>query len=230
MKNQSKISSTMKQSFDPSHRVTRSHAAGHKVSQFTMEEEILEFCLDEVIKIEYNFATLEKHVLLSAKKKNFICFEHLPEKDVIDFITLFFENNDFLNEIQIKMMCDFPIFTQDVICTKVVSKNKVKKPTKAQIDKVNTEAVSTKTLRRIHLYELKKNISEVRSGECYFLNDCLLRKVFYMVQEALIVRIALFLFIKNVPIMQSWKKIDVYFVLLNVRLVKKEHTTKMVTS
>ena len=149
MKNQSKISSTMKQSVIPSRRLTRILATGNKVSQFTMEKEILEFCLDEVIKMEYNFSTLEKYVLLAAKRKIFSCFEHLIKINVIDLITLFFENNDFLNEIQIKMMCAFPIFTQNVIIpteSKNLSKKKVRKPTKAQIDMIDTQTISTETV------------------------------------------------------------------------------------
>lgn len=93
MKKTSKLSVTKKRSAFSTRRVTRSSVVDKKVSKVLVEKEILEFCLDEVIKIEYNFSTLEKYVLLSAKRRIFSCFEHLIDTDVIDFITLFFENN-----------------------------------------------------------------------------------------------------------------------------------------
>jgi len=128
----SKLSLTKKRSAGSTRRVTRSSVVDKQVSKLLMEKEILEFCLDEVIKIEYNFYTLEKHVLLSAKRRIFSCFEHLIDTDVIDFITLFFENNDFLNEIQIKMMCAFPLLTQDVTLPTEGNNKKARKLTKAQ--------------------------------------------------------------------------------------------------
>ena len=52
MKKTSTISSTMKRSGVSTCRVTRSVVADKKVSKIMMEKEILECCLDEVIKIE----------------------------------------------------------------------------------------------------------------------------------------------------------------------------------
>ena len=111
--------------------------------------------------------------MLSAKRRILSCFEHLIDTDVIDFIILFFENNEFLNEIKIKMMCAFPLFTQDVIFPTENKKKKVRKLTKAQINKMNKTVLSSETIRRIHLYGLKKNSSEVERGVCYYLDKCL---------------------------------------------------------
>ena len=55
MKKSSKLSLTKKRSAGSTRRVTRSSVGDKKVSNLLMEKEILEFCLDEVIKIEYNF-------------------------------------------------------------------------------------------------------------------------------------------------------------------------------
>ena len=68
----SKLSLSKKRSAASTRRVTRSSVVDKQVSKLLMEKEILEFCLDEVIKIEYNFYTLEKHVLLSAKRGYFL--------------------------------------------------------------------------------------------------------------------------------------------------------------
>ena len=71
------------------------------------------------------------------------------------------------------MMCAFPLLTQDVIFPTESKKKKVRKLTKAQINKRNQKALRSETLRRIHLYELKKKTFEVVKGECYYLEKCI---------------------------------------------------------
>ena len=58
-----------------------------------IDQELLEFCLIEVPKFQYNFETLEAHVLLFALDRKFSSIIAVDEIDFENFVSVFFKTS-----------------------------------------------------------------------------------------------------------------------------------------
>ena len=63
-------------------RLTRSQLAA-------IDQELLDFCLNEVFKLQYNFETLEAHVLTFALEGKFASINVVDEIDFENFVSSF---------------------------------------------------------------------------------------------------------------------------------------------
>ena len=64
-------------------RLTRSQLAA-------IDQELLEFCLNEVLKLQYNFESLEAHVLTFSLEGNFASINVVDEIDFENVVSSFF--------------------------------------------------------------------------------------------------------------------------------------------
>ena len=108
-------------------------------------------------------------------------FHLVNEKEIVDILNVFVKKNDHVSAIELKMKDVFPILTQEVMLPEIElqSKNqksmkkmklKIKKLNKFMVKVVAMKAICSKTLRRDHLYDFKKNYFEsYRRG---ILLDC----------------------------------------------------------
>ena len=64
-------------------RLTRSQLAA-------IDQELLEFCLDEVLKLQYNFETLEAHALKFSLEGKFASINVVDEIDFENVVSSFF--------------------------------------------------------------------------------------------------------------------------------------------
>ena len=63
-------------------RLTRSQLAA-------IDQKLLDFCLNEVVKLQYNFETLEAHVLTFALEGKFASINVVDEIDFENFVSSF---------------------------------------------------------------------------------------------------------------------------------------------
>ena len=66
----------------PTMRLTRSQLAA-------IDQELLDFCLNEVVKLQYNFETLEAHVLTFAFERKFTSINIVDENDLENIVSNF---------------------------------------------------------------------------------------------------------------------------------------------
>ena len=64
-------------------RLTRSQLAA-------MDQELLDFCLSEVVKLQYNFETLEAHVLTFDFERKLTSINVVDENDFENIVSVFF--------------------------------------------------------------------------------------------------------------------------------------------
>ena len=57
-----------------------------KSGRLAINKEVLECCLTEVQKTEYNFSKLESYVVLLAKRKRLFSFNLVNEKEIVDIL------------------------------------------------------------------------------------------------------------------------------------------------
>ena len=89
-------------------RLTRS-------GQLEIYKVVLEFCLMEVQRTEYDFSSLESYIISLAKRKILSSFNLANEKEIVDILKVRFEQNDHISAIELKMKDTFPISTQEVM-------------------------------------------------------------------------------------------------------------------
>ena len=89
-------------------RLTRSQLAA-------IDQELLDFCLIEVPKFQYNFETLQAHVLTLTLERKFSSFITVDENDFENLVSNFFQNDVHLVPIQTIMEHNRPILTQKVM-------------------------------------------------------------------------------------------------------------------
>ena len=87
-------------------RLTRSQLAA-------IDQELLDFCLIEVPKFQYNFETLEAHVLTLALERKFSRIIAVNEINFENLVSDFFQKDVHLVPIQKILENNHPIFTQD---------------------------------------------------------------------------------------------------------------------
>ena len=64
-------------------RLTRSQLAA-------IDQELVDFCLNEVVKLQYSFETLEAHVLTFSLERKFVSINVVDEIDIENVVSSFF--------------------------------------------------------------------------------------------------------------------------------------------
>ena len=67
----------------PIMRLTRSQLAA-------IDQELVDFCLNEVVKLQYSFETLEAHVLTFSLERKFVSINVVDEIDIENVVSSFF--------------------------------------------------------------------------------------------------------------------------------------------
>ena len=105
-------------------RLTRSQLAA-------IDQELLDFCLNEVVKLQSKFETLEAHVLTFALERKFASINVVDEINFENLVSSFFLNDVHLVTIQQNIEYNYTISTQEVILpsnsNKVVKEVSIKK-------------------------------------------------------------------------------------------------------
>ena len=89
-------------------RLTRSRLAA-------IDQELLDFCLIKVPKFQYNFETLEAHVLNLTLERKFSSFIAVDKNIFENLVSIFFQNDVHLVNIRKIMENNHPILTQYVM-------------------------------------------------------------------------------------------------------------------
>ena len=82
-----------------------------RIQLVAIDQELLDFCLSEVVKLQYNFVNLEVHVLTFVFERKFTSFNGVDENEFENIVSNFFLNDVHLGTIQQNIEYNFPIPT-----------------------------------------------------------------------------------------------------------------------